>query len=116
MRLKFFPDAPEGGAPQTAEQINRPQTGQIDPPEPEVTPTAGDAPPAATIVVNSPKDERETNLEVELQKERDARKKAETDAAHLADENQRLKELRKLEKSDRPAKRRGGFGFFPGED
>lgn len=50
------------------------------------------APPAAAAVVNG-KTERELQLEKDLESERAARKKSETDAAYLQDENRRLKEI-----------------------
>ncbi len=71
--------------PQTAEQINRPQTGSVE------------VPTAAETVLNG-KTEREAALEREIEErekkiaERDARlKKVETDLSHAEDEMHRLK-------------------------
>lgn len=90
-----------GDAPQTADQINRPQTGQVD-----ATDNNG-APPAAAIVVSGDRSERERQLESELEEERKQRKKAETNAAHHQDEARRLKEagLRPTPPTPAPDKR-----------
>jgi len=50
-------------------------------------------PPAAQVVATGPKTERELDLEKHLALSESARKKAETDASYLADENRRLKEI-----------------------
>lgn len=60
------------------------------PVEPPAVPPAL-PPPAAVVVVNGDKTERELELEGQLQTERDARKKVDLDCAQLLDENQRLK-------------------------
>ncbi len=89
-KILFAPDPPaqpEGGTP------------PVETPAP-AAPPAQTPPPAATAVVNG-KTENEVNLERQLEEERVARKKAETDAAYQADENRRLKEAKKTE-TDRP--------------
>jgi hypothetical protein len=61
--------------------------GEVTPPaEPETDP----APPVARVVVEASKTERELLLERDLEAEKAARKKAETDAAHAQDEVHRL--------------------------
>jgi hypothetical protein len=71
-------------------------------------PPAG-APPAAAAVANG-KTEREIQLEKKIEEEAAARKKAETDASYLADENRRLKEI------PNPAKKKSSGWVFPDEE
>lgn len=93
----WFPDPAEGsGAP----PVEKPD------PAPAVPPNA---PPAAAAVVTG-KTERELQLEKDLQEAQAGRKKAETDASYLADENRRLKES-----GQAPKQRRGGW-VFPDEE
>lgn len=82
---------PPPATPQTAQQINAPQIGHVEPAAP---------PPAAKIIVEAKRTERELELEAEREElrqkyenEATARRKAETDAAYHADEARRLKEL-----------------------
>ena len=89
----FAPDPPEGGAPDNT-------------PAPAPAPAA---PPAAAGVVNG-KTERELELEKKLEGEAAARKKAETDASYLADENRRLKEI------PTPAKKKSSGWVFEDEE
>jgi hypothetical protein len=100
---------------------NGPATNET--PTTPVTPPA--APPAAETVIKGTKSEREIQLEETLaERERRlseheaARKKAETDAAYLADENRRLKEIGlKPEPAPAPrAKKGAGWTFFEEED
>lgn len=60
-------------------------------PQPQPQPSAA-PPPAATTVVNGGVTERELSLQSELAREKEARRKAETDAAYAQDEARRLKE------------------------
>lgn len=92
-KILFTPDPPEGGN---------------TPPAPTPAPAPA-APPAATSVVNG-KTESEVNLECQLEEERTARKKAETDAAYLSDENRRLKEV------PPPTEKKSDGWHWPGEE
>jgi hypothetical protein len=87
-RILLFPDAPpgDGGAPpveatQTAEQINAPVVGRAD------------APPAATIVVETPPSESERKLQEQLDAEKAELKKREMRVMDLEDENRKLKDV-----------------------
>jgi hypothetical protein len=65
-------------------------------PDPAPTPAPAPAaapPPAAVVVLEGTKTEREIQLEKDLETERLARRKAETDAAYAQDEFRRLKEI-----------------------
>jgi hypothetical protein len=61
-------------------------------------------------VING-KTERELDLEKKLEEEAAARRKAETDASYLANENRRLKEVPKP-----PAQKKGNGWVFPDEE
>jgi hypothetical protein len=78
---------------------------------PVAPPPAPELPPAARIVVEGSKTERESELEAELETERSARRKAETDASYAQDEARRLKEVQSREPRPRPAKK-SGWTFF----
>jgi len=93
----FAPDPPSDGGPAPENQ-------------PAPAPVPANAPPAAVGVVNG-KTERELQLEKDLETERVARKKAETDASYSADEARRLKEAQ-----DNPPKKRRGGWVFPDEE
>jgi len=62
-------------------------------PELPASPPLPAPPPAASIVATGTKTERELDLEKHLALSESARKKAETDASYLADENRRLKDI-----------------------
>jgi hypothetical protein len=68
------------------------------------------APPAAVIVNHGERTEREIVLERELQTEKLARKKAETDAGYAQDEARRLKELQAMANAPKP-KNKNGTGW-----
>lgn len=96
-KILLIPDPPEGGGT----------------PPTETTPAAapaGTPPPAALGVVNG-KTENEVNLERELEEERTKRKKAETDAACLSDENRQLKQ-----QPTEPKEKKGNGWVFPDEE
>lgn len=65
---------------------------QSSPPEPIPAPPPA-PPPAADTVLQGTRSERELQLEEDLRKERESKKKLETDVAHLQDENHRLKQV-----------------------
>ncbi len=120
MRLHtlLFNAAPADGGdnpPQTASQINAPQTGQVQlPAEPP------DPPPASRIIVEAQRTEREIELEAEREElrrkyeaEASARRKAETDAAYHADEARRLKDLQgQVINTPAAKKKKVGVGWF----
>jgi hypothetical protein len=98
--LRFLsPDPVEGGDSKPADQT----------PAPAPAPAPAGAPPAAAAVANG-KTERELQLEKQIADEAAARKKAETDASYLADENRRLKEV------PTPAKKKSSGWVFPDEE
>lgn len=68
MRILLVGDATDGGNPQTAAQINQPQTGQVDLPPPGQSLPA--PPPAAKIVVTGGIDERTVELQEQLDEAR----------------------------------------------
>ena len=124
-RLLFSPDLPAagGGAPPADPPVADPpasdppppdpasRTAASDPPPPDPASRTAADPPAAKIVVESTKSERETNLEAEIAAEKEARKKEQTRLAELEDENHNLKKARENPAS-KPAKKSGRFGFF----
>ena len=75
-------------APTTSAQAPTPAPPAA-PPADQTAPAA--APPSAVIVANGALTEREIELAKKLEAEAARARKAETDAAYLADENQRLK-------------------------
>lgn len=97
-KILFAPDPPiEGGpAPEPS-------------PAPAPAPAPAGAPPPAAAAVIDGKTERELQLEKQLEEENGKRKKAETDASYLADENRRLKE------TPAPPKKSSGW-YFPDEE
>ena len=100
--LVYAPDPPPEGGGASEQPTETPALA----PQP-----APAAPPAAAAVING-KTESEVNLEKQLEEERNARKKAETDAAHLQDENFRLKQSQA-----EPAPEKKGDGWhMPGEE
>jgi len=86
--------------------LNIPDPAEGGDPTPAPAPVA---PPAAAAVANG-KTERELQLEKKIEEEATARKKAETDASYLADENRRLKEV------PTPAKKKASGWVFPDEE
>jgi membrane protein involved in colicin uptake len=72
-------------------------------------------PPAAVTVLEGERTERETNLEAELATEREARRKAETDAAYAQDEARRLKAVG-LTPTPAPKKQKSMWNDFFGEE
>ncbi|MDE2100725.1 MAG: hypothetical protein KGL39_26000 [Patescibacteria group bacterium] len=81
MRILRDPDPPQnpGGNP---------------PPPVNPAPSAPPAPPpAAEVVINGERSERELQLEAELERERSGRKKDQTKLCELEDENHRLKQV-----------------------
>ena len=72
---------------------------------------APEPPKAAEVVLNGPRTEREVQLEKDLETERSARKKIETDNAQLQDELHRLTTPAvPAPVKDRPSCRRGPLG------
>jgi hypothetical protein len=81
------------------------------PPAPDPAP-----PPAATVVVNGDRDERVTDLERQLEGERTARRKAETDASYALDEARRLKEAQSLKPTPQPKPKSSPWTFMDDEE
>jgi hypothetical protein len=106
MRLLLSPDDP-GSAP------GSPPPGQSPPPP---NPAASAAPPAAEAVLNATRTEQDAGLAAQLETERAARKKAETDAAYLRDENLRLKSVPAPPPPPPEKKKSSGFRFTLLED
>jgi hypothetical protein len=69
---------------------------------PPSTAAPAQPPPAATVVLRGTKSETEADLERQLDTERKKRRKAETDAAYLEDENRRLKSIGLTKKKPAP--------------
>lgn len=90
-----------------------PESPQVAPvgTTPETTP-----PPAARIVVEAQRTERELTLAAELEAERTARRKAETDASYHADEARRLKELQSQVPAPKNKQKRVATGFWEVEE
>lgn len=102
MRKNFlFPDPPVDGG------------GGNDDEAPAPAPSPAPAAPPAAAAVIAGKTENEVNLERQLEEERSARKKAETDAAHLLDENFALK---KAQEKPAPEEKSGDGWHMPGEE
>jgi len=92
-------------------ELNAPQTvPTVDPPL--QTPVA---PPAATVVTQGSRTERESDLERQLDEERQARRKAETDAAYAQDEARRLKDIQTA-RPEPPKAKRAPLTFFDEEE
>lgn len=91
------------------------ETGGGGPEEQDVPPLDA-PPPAAKIVVEGAKTERELALEQELEAEKSGRKKDQTRLSELEDENHRLKEPTRDPKP-KPKKYKGAaFGVLGWED
>jgi hypothetical protein len=73
-------------------------------------------PPAAKTVKEGSETEETSNLRAELDRERAARKKAETDAAHAQDEFHRLKQSTKGAPATPPPAKKSRWTFFDAED
>lgn len=86
-----------------------------NPPGPLATPPHQAPPSAAKVVLEGPKTERELALERQLEEERKGRKAAETDAAHLQDENRRLKDVPTPEPKPKK-KKKAGWTFFDDDE
>lgn len=120
-RLCFAADAGQSvpGVPQTAEQINLPQTGKVETPPPPAGPTA------AGVVLTGTRTEREIDLEAELATERERhattaneKKAREIRVAELEDELHRLKSagLKPTPAPARAASRSKSWTLFDEED
>jgi len=84
-----------------------------DPPPPPPAPPSGEPgtpapPPVSEIVLTAPKNEREVQLEKELEAERQSRKKVELDNAQLQDQLHQLKSP--PAPTDPPRKKSGPLG------
>ena len=99
-------------AADTAQDAETRGHGDTGTPPPVAAPAP---PPAAHTVANATRTEREAELEGHLEREREARRRVETDAAYLRDENERLKAVG-LAPPSAPKCKRVSFGWFEAED
>lgn len=84
-------------------------------PQPQPQPVAA-PPPAATIVANGGVSERELSLQSELAREKEARRKAETDAAYAQDEARRLKEAQSALPAPAPKAKKSGWTLLHAQE
>ncbi len=96
-------DAKEAAAPQTAAQINDPQTGKIE----ETPAPATPAEPKAARTVLDGKTEREIALENQLALANSETKKAQTIAAEWQDKAKQLKDVQTSTPAAGKKKKRG---------
>jgi hypothetical protein len=125
MKRCLSPDAPEGGSPAEIPEADDPPTPR-ETPAPPAPPAAAPAPapaaappPAARIVVNGARSEREIELEAELAEERQAhattaadKKAREQRIMELEDERRRLLEPPKPVPRTDPKPKRTRLTFF----
>lgn len=111
LRFLLSPDPAEGnGTPQTAEQINTPQTGKV-----EIYGVNG--PQSAEIVLGAEVTEETVRLKRDLETTAAEKKRVEMRAAELEDENRRLKSIGlKPEPAKVEDKRSALERFMAGED
>lgn len=69
-------------------------------------------PPAAVVVLNGSRTEREIALESELEKERHARRKAETEAAYTQDELAKLRAAQLLPPASQEKRKSSGWTWL----
>lgn len=108
-KILLSPDpAPKGDSASSGTE-DPVKTNESDQADPKPAP-----PPAAKVVVESGKSERELQLEADLQRERDERKKDQIKLSETQDENQRLKQVPQEKKPAKAKKSSGPISSFFG--